>query len=330
MDAVILIDVLDSHRRMMSRQRLSLRTAGPPLLVGRDLACDVVVNDRHVAPRHLEVTLGEDGVVHLTDLNTVNGLIVHGERIRRATLTQLPDSEVQIGRSRLRIRSSLETLAPEQADHESLRVRHREYGVMLAGSLLCMAFAALSAWTESPDQVRLAFASNVLLGGSLLGAWFLFWVGLGRVVRGRPQWLGHAAIALGAAGVSLWLAWGTEVAVFVTGVPRLQWLGGFLGTLIVSVALYLHVRIATRLTRPTVAMLAGVLPLVGVSAYLWFMTQRLGEDVDRIAAPGEIYPPTWSKRSGIRPEKFLDEAVVLRDRLDQKIAEDRLRQQRSE
>ena len=37
MDAVILIDVLDSHRRMMSRQRLTLRTAGPPLLVGGEL-----------------------------------------------------------------------------------------------------------------------------------------------------------------------------------------------------------------------------------------------------------------------------------------------------
>jgi hypothetical protein len=78
------------------------------------------------------------------------------------------------------------------------------------------------------------------------------------------------------------------------------------------------------------ATLAGVLPLIGVCAYLWFVTQRLGEDVNHIAAPGEIYPPTWSQRSGARPEKFPDEAAEPRDRLDQDVTEERLRGQDGE
>ncbi|MBL8201492.1 MAG: FHA domain-containing protein [Chromatiales bacterium] len=325
MDTVILVDVLDAHRRMISRQRLSLAAAGPPLVIGRDVGCDIIVNDPYAAARHAELSLEEDGTVRITDLNTVNGLILQGERVRHATLADLEDGEVQIGHSHLRMRTSADRLAPERQDLESLRSRHREYGVGLAGGLLCIGFAGFQAWVGSPDDVPLTAARNLLIGLAVLGAWLLLWVLLGRAVRSRWQWSRNAAVTAGAAAAALWLAWITDVTVFATGIPRVTLAGVMLGIVTVGVALYLHVRIATRLRRPQAAVIACVVPLVGIAAYAWFASQQHAGDVNYIAAPGGIYPPTWSRHNGIRPEAFLDASLELRDVTDQMVAEDRLR-----
>ncbi len=325
MDAVILVDVLDAHRRMISRQRLPLASAGPPLVIGRDVACDIVVNDPYAAGRHAELTLDADGTVRISDLNTVNGLILQGERVRRATLADLDDGEIQIGHSHLRMRTSTDGLAPERPDLESLRSRHREYGVALGGAALCIAFAAFRAWTGAPDNVPLAAASVLVPGAGVLGAWIFLWVLLGRAVRSKWQWSRNAAVALGAAAAVLWLAWITDVTVFATGITRLRAYGTILGLVIAGTALYLHVRIASRWHRPPAAALACVVPLLALAGYLWFMNQRHAEDVNHITPPAGIYPPSWSRHNGIRPEAFLDAGLELRDLADQRVADDRLR-----
>lgn len=326
MDTVILVDVLDAHRQMISRQRLRLAAGSPPLVIGRDVACDIVVNDPYAAARHAELSLDPDGTVRVTDLNTVNGLIVLGERVRRATLAALEDGEIQIGHSHLRMRTSTDSLAPERPDLESLRSRHREYGVVIAGALLCIGFAGFRAWAAAPDNVPLATASGLLIGAAVLGAWVFLWVLLGRAVRSKWQWSRTAAVALGAAAAVLWLAWITDVAVFATGVTRLRGYGTLLGLVIGGTALYLHVRIASRMHRLPAAAVACVVPLLGLAGYLWFTNQRYAEDVNHITRPAGIYPPSWSRHNGVRPDTFLDEGLDLRDLADQKVADARLRQ----
>ncbi len=328
MDPVILVDVLDAHRRMISRQRLPLAIAGPPLVIGRDVACDIVVNDPYAAARHAELALDADGTIRVTDLGTVNGLILQGERVRHATLADLDDGEIQIGHSHLRLRASTDRLAPERPDLESLRSRHREYGVALAGGILGAGFAGFRAWTGSPDNVPLATASALLIGAGVLGAWLLLWVLLGRAIRSKWQWSRNAAVTFGAAAAVLWLAWITDVAVFATGLSRMRVYGAILGLAVVATALYLHVRIASRVHRLPAAALAGVLPLIGLAAFLWFTNQQHAEDVNHITPPAGIYPPTWSRHNGIRADTFLEESMDLRDLADRKVADDRLRARR--
>lgn len=326
MDTVILVDVLDSHERVISRQQLLLSFPGQPVVIGRDVTCDIVVNDPYAAARHAALSLHEDGVVRIADLNTVNGLILQGERVKPAQPVALPDGRVQIGHSHLRIRSVAELLAPERPDLESLRSRHREYGVSLAGGLLCIGFAAFTAWAGSPDNVQIAVATNLGLGTLVLLPWFIFWVLVGRSVRSRWQWSGNAAITLGAAAAALWLAWAADVAVFATGIPLVGTIGHGLVALIVGCAIYLHARTASRLRQRHAAMIACVLPLLGFSTYLWFTNQRYVEDVNYITPPGRIFPPTWSGQPGMRLEKFFEEGLDLRDVADQQRAKVRLRE----
>lgn len=318
MDALILVDVLDAHRSMISRQRLPLAFPGRSLVIGRDVGCDIIVNDPYAAGRHAELSLHEDGTVRVTDLNTINGLILQGERIKGSTPVRLEDGQVQIGHSHLLIRTTTERLAPERPDLESLRSRHREYGVSVAGVVLCIGFGAFTAWVGSPDNVPLAAAKNLLFGSVALGAWLAFWVALGRALRSRWQWVRNAAITCGAAAAYLWLNWGIQVAEYSTGVPLAERLGPGLAALVAGVAIYLHIRIASRQRRGLAALLACVVPLVSVLAFVWFSSQRFAEDVNHIAAPGHLFPPSWSNRHGVQPDRFLERGREIRDVADQR------------
>jgi hypothetical protein len=315
MDTLVLVDVTDAHGMMLSRQRFRLDCPGPPLLIGRDLACDVVLNDPHVAARHASLSLGDDGSVRLADLGTVNGLIVGDARVREATVSGLDGAQVQVGHSHLRIRTAADRLAPERPDRESLRSRHREYAVTVLGALACAGFACFMAWISAPDDTTNTALSNLLRGAGVLGAWFTLWVLLGRAVRSRWHWSTNSAVTLGAAALGLWLWWGIEVGSFASGSPGVRIAGGAVILTVAAAAIYLQLRAATRLRGPTVAAIAAVLPLVGLVGYVWYQ-QPTGADVNRIAPPGRLFPPAWSRQPGTRPERFLEEALDLRDAAD--------------
>ncbi|MEO8224161.1 MAG: FHA domain-containing protein [Gammaproteobacteria bacterium] len=305
---------------MVSRQRFALTAPGPPVVIGRDLDCDVVLNDPYVAARHAQLSLKEDGSLLVEDLGTVNGLIVREERVRHALIAGETAARLQVGHSHLRIRTAADPLVPERPDRESLRSRHREYAVTVLGGLLCTGFAGFMAWIAAPDELPNAFVRNLLGGAAVLAAWFGLWVFLGRAVRSRWQWPGNAAITLGAAALCLWLWWGTEVTIFVAGTSRYRLLGGGLVLLVAAVAIYLHVRTATRLGRARSAAVATLAPLLAGAAFLWFQ-QQSPADVNRITPPGQIFPPAWSRQPGVRLDRFIDESLDLRDVLDQQQAD---------
>lgn len=300
---------------MLSRQRFILPGAGPPLVVGRDLACDVVLNDPYVAPRHAQLVRGADGVVRFTDLGSLNGLIVADQRVREAVVAGAGGTWVQVGHSHLRIRTAADPLAPERPDRESLRSRHREYAAAVAGFLGAAGFAGFTAWLEAPDAVLNTTLVRLLTGAAALGAWFALWVLLGRAVRSRWQWTGNLAVTLGAAALGLWLWWGTDATVFAYGTLRARVLGVLLVLLVAVVAVYLEVRIATRLRRQRAALLAVAVSLVAGMAWFW-VQQPDGSNVNRIPPPGRLFPPDWARQPGVRADRFLEEALDLKDAAD--------------
>ena len=317
MDALVLVDALDSHGMMLSRQRLGV-APGQQLVIGRELACDVVLSDPYVAPRHAALSFGEDGSLRIDDLGTVNGLIVADKRVRSATLVGPGAQHVQVGRTHLRVRSA-GPLDPERRDRESLRSKYLEYGVAVAGILLCAGFAGFMAWVRSPDHsLPLASLRLALPGAGVLAAWFALWALLGRAVRSRWQWSSSAAITLGAAAASLWLWWGTDVAVFASGSSQLEIYGAGLLLLVAGVAIFLHLRAATRLRSKTAAVAASLIPLLACLGWLWLQGQQDGEDVNRLPSPAPTFPPTWSRQPGMRLDRFLDEGLDLRFAADQR------------
>lgn len=84
-----------------------------PLTLGRALDNDVVIDDPHVAAHHAQLLHGDDGVVRLLPLQTLNGVRIDGRHAGTETALPAGGAELQIGGTRLRLRLAGEVLAPE-------------------------------------------------------------------------------------------------------------------------------------------------------------------------------------------------------------------------
>ena len=70
------------------------------LLLGRAIECDIRIGDGYVSRRHARFRCTQEAV-EIDDLNSVNGIVVNGRRVRRATLAH--GDIVEIGAHRFRL-----------------------------------------------------------------------------------------------------------------------------------------------------------------------------------------------------------------------------------
>jgi FHA domain len=90
--------------------------AGNVVVLGRDSACDIVLNDAKCSRRHAVVEKGPDGLV-VRDSGSANGVYVNGRRVERARLR--PGDVIRLGDAQLKLLHELgETvvLAPDDLD----------------------------------------------------------------------------------------------------------------------------------------------------------------------------------------------------------------------
>ena len=62
------------------------------LLIGREVGCDILIDDRQVSRKHAAIELANDGGYLLTDLNSKNGTFINGQKID--TPVSLNDGDV--------------------------------------------------------------------------------------------------------------------------------------------------------------------------------------------------------------------------------------------
>jgi hypothetical protein len=71
----------------------------PRAVVGRSQRCDYVITDPNVSRRHFELQL-KGAEWYLTDLNSTNGVLVNGRRVKSSRLS--PGDEIVVGTSSLK------------------------------------------------------------------------------------------------------------------------------------------------------------------------------------------------------------------------------------
>ncbi len=97
-------------------------------VVGRDPACDIVLNDSKCSRRHAIVEDGPDGLV-IRDSGSANGIYVNGKRVEKAPLR--PGDTVRLGEVKLRLLAEIgETVivAPEGLDLDAIQGGPSELG----------------------------------------------------------------------------------------------------------------------------------------------------------------------------------------------------------
>jgi len=311
--AILMVETVDPHGRVVQRDRFEMEGRGP-VVVGRGLEADVVVDDPHVAIRHAAIALDARGRVQVTDLGSMNGVIVDGRRHKGVANLPVTRGTLQIGRTRLRVRSGAEPLPAERPDNGGSAFASR--GAALAGIAACAGIALYNVWLEAPPDFAPAAALALVGGAALSSVWVAAWALLSRILGGEWRWPAHAAIFFGVVASVFVAGLALDVAGFAFALPRAPWMTWLVYGAGVAAALFLHITRASSLRRRTAALCAILLPVaVGGTAH-WASARNQAGDVDHIADDFSLYPPVLRVRAAVPPENFFAEAASLQEEAD--------------
>lgn len=309
----LVVEVLDARDRVVQRERVWRPLDALHFKVGRSIEADIMLDDPHVAAVHAEISVDAAGAVYVTDLGSVNGVVVAGRRHKAAAQLLLADQTVQIGRSRIRVRVPGEALPAEREDRAifgALGARQAPV-LLLGGSLLCIANLVYGVWLDAPTDLITPLVVGILYSLLVLGLWSSIWSLLTRVMQGEWRWLSHAALFLTVMGVLSLVDFFSEIAWFSLNLPGAGWREPVLMTLAAMCAIYLHLAVAAAI-RPGTAALASVLvPLLIAVPAVWMVQRSHTRDVNYIAEPGPLFPAPMRLRGSTSLDEFMQSAAGL-------------------
>ena len=317
MDALIVVEVLDGHGRVAARQRFEVSADSVPLTIGRAITCDVVLDDAHVAARHVELRVTAGGAVHVTDLGSINGITLNGKRSRGASGALLTQPELQLGLTRLRIRTHHEVLAPEQPHGASWRRGSLLWWVLGAAAVV-YGFAAFERWLPAPDNLLPSIGEDLLSMSAALAVWISAWTLLGRINSGEWRWLLNAAVCLAGIAISDVVLLALRLLLFAFQSTHGAGLTLIVTALLVGGFGYAQLRAVTRVRPRQLAMVVALITCVSFGGTTWFSSQRLARNVDNVEAFEPIYPPAFRWVEGADPERWFAAGARLKRGADEK------------
>ncbi|MFG6446978.1 FHA domain-containing protein [Roseateles sp. BYS180W] len=318
---IALIEVLDPRDG-------SVRTShkGPwPMTVGRALACDVVLNDPHLAGEHLRVHW--DGAQARLELcPSMNGVRLRDRAWQGVRMLEWAAGDVlHLGQSMLRLRTSTQALAPELPlpyGSRSAQSTPPRWWVLVGLCLLWTLTLFVEHWLSSSPETRwVEWVSALLVPLCMVAGWAGLWTLLTQLFRHQQEWRRHLRGAL-LALVLLWLMdTSTEALAYILSWPWLlsaQWL---MLTAMVSSWVWWHATLVWPRWRLTLGLVAVL--LAGLVSAL-----TLGKKVDPqhwLRAPyvGQLLPPALQLRQPSSVDAFVGELGALEATLQEKAQRDR-------
>ena len=319
----VLIEILDSHGRVQTHERVALTSEKRTFTIGRSVTADVTLDDVHAAALHASVEITPQGKILVSDLGSVNGIVVAGKRHRDTGNTgdsknlEISDGMLQIGRTRLRVRTAHESLAPEKPDQlrPSTILRDPAW-IAGAGALIGGVQLAYSSWLGAPRDLATVIVTTLISGALAAGAWVAFWALLSRVMQGEWRWLRHAAIFLGVAAVFVAINGVLELSWFMLTLPQWSTRAAWVGAIAFGCALYLHLIHASSISARRAALVACIVPALSGGTGQWVQARYQMRDVNHIATSVRLYPPSLRLHAAGAAEDYFRGAAALRDAAD--------------
>ena len=317
MDSLIVVEVLDPQGDVRARHRFTAVTSETTIRIGRAVTCEVILDDPHVAAEHLSLRRDEAGAIRVTDLGSANGLTVNGSRIVRASELALSAPLLSLGRTRLRIRTEAEALAPELLDHAA----KRPYRLLLI-AILCAAgmfgFSAYAKWLEAPSNLVGEVASEWFALATVIAIWVAVWALVARINIGAWRWTPHIAIACLAMLVATGGAWLLDMANFAFQTNHARANGMCAVFALGAATLYAHLRVASRQAARRLATVAVLVTGAIVALTGWSSQQSRARDVSYVEEMGPMFPPAVRLMHATQSKAFFAELGALKEVADDK------------
>jgi hypothetical protein len=315
----VLVEILDSHGRVHLRERVALTDDRRTFTIGRAVDADITLDDAHAAAQHATVEITPEGKLLVSDLYSVNGIVVAGKRQRGAKSIEIPDGLLQIGRTRLRLRTSHETVAPEKPDQlRPASILHDPAWLAGIGVVAGLAQLGYTTWLGVPRDLLTTLVTTLISAVAGVCVWLAFWALLSRMLRGEWRWLRHAAIFLGVAAIFFAVNGMLELGWFVFSLPQWSTRAAWVGAIALGCALYLHLIHASNITPRRAAMVACIVPALSGGAGQWVQERLQMRDVNHIGASLRIYPPALRLRPAGTVDDYFQRTAALRETADKK------------
>ena len=319
MGAVALLEVLDRD----GQARQTFAVPAWPLRIGRALDNEVVLSDAHVAPHHLSLAPGEQGI-ELTVADTRNGVLLGSKRLRageHASLGTGGDAiELTAGRTRMRLRLPDQAVAAELPLAPITPLARR--ALPIVGATLALVIGVLFSTYLNTDPDGLARAAGAALLTGLVGAavWCGAWALLSKTFTRQARFNWHVRVFLFA---SLALMAGSALPALLAFALSWPWLTdfAFVGDIAVAAtALYFHLLAVEPARHRVLKWVAATCAGVGVGLMLWFNVQRTDLFGDELYM-NHLFPPALRLARPVAIDAFVDALAPLKATLDRKAKE---------
>lgn len=321
METLALLELLDRDGSV----RRYLEVKQWPVRIGRDIHCDLVLDDVHVAAEHAQISMqhsdGEDlpGRLQLTAGPSINGVQLQGSHLVPGQSCPLQSGdEWQLGRTRMRLRLASAPLAPEQA----LQIAATQPAWVMQLTLLAVfLWVTVEAYVRSdPDGFGARFARDVITICAALSVWAALWSLVTKLFQHRLDFWRHvwlAALTVLAANV---LSFVLASLAYASSLEFLGRLDALLFSVLLSGLIYAHLLTVQPKRRNTLRWFAGslcALILTGSLGMNWYHLERLGGELYL----STLFPPSLRLSPSASVEQFLDEAKSLQLPLERKAKE---------
>lgn len=233
---------------------------------------------------------------------------------------RLADGVLRIGRTRLRVRTGHEVVAPERVDRgeTSWLSRGAELKALAAGFTLSIAVTAFEVWTNTvqPRELSTALVATLLALLALGGLWIALWTLASRVAFGESRWVRHAVIVSILYAVLSVATRAVDVANGAFGLHLPSAVVPVLVGIAVSAGLSAHLVNASPMRAPFAVAIGVAIPAVIIAATLWTQTRGQNRSPSYVADLDQALPPALLLRRGMAFDAFATELADLRSRAD--------------
>lgn len=245
------------------RATLVQRVTRWPVRIGRSPACDVVLDDGHLAAEHAELHLAPGGGVLLKLLESRNGGHVGKQRLAAGDEASLPaGGAFQLAGCALRLRTTADTLAPE---HLLIVDKTRHWALVPLLLLAMLFFQWVDRWSAvDPDARWVDYASPLLAPLAFVLAWAGLWSLASQLFRHRFPFTTHLRRALVVIVALQVLDWTLPAIAYAFSWPRLMALESLATPVGAAILIAWHARLVWPGARRTLGGGIAVLLLLGL------------------------------------------------------------------
>lgn len=224
------------------RAALVQRVSAWPVRIGRSPACDIVLDDPHLAAEHAELHLDPGGAVRLKLLPSRNGGHVGKQRLSGGDDAPLPaNGHFQLAGCALRLRTAAD---PLPAEHLLIVDKTRHWALVPLLLLSMLFFQWLDRWSAvDPDARWVDYASPLLSPLALVLGWAGLWSLASQLFQHRFPFTTHLRRVLVVIVALQVLEWVLPAVAYAFSWPRLMVLESLSTPVAGAVLLAWHARL---------------------------------------------------------------------------------------